>query len=604
MRALVLGAMGALLCAAACAAAPLDAAQLEAGFDALIPSELRRNEVAGAAVVVVQAGRIVFAKGYGLADVAAGTPVSPQETLFRLGSVSKLFTWEAVMQQVDQGRIDLDRDINPYLDFPVVGLGGRPITMRHLMTHTAGFEDRFQGLWTADGASAAQLRDYLAKNMPARIFAPGSVPAYSNYGAALAGHIVERVSGEPFADYVERHITGPLGMRHTTAQQPLSSALAPQMARGYERAGGAARPFEYMRTPAGGVSGSAADMGRFMVAQLRGGTLDGTRILSAARTAQMLTPQTGWPVDGNALTLGWLSMVESGPRTLGHDGATLYFQSVLNLYPDSDAGLFVALNSRGRRAGATLGRIVRHFTHHYLSAPARVAAPLLAATCPSGLDGPYLPTRRSETGMGFGAALALQLRVRCESGELSVSGPGMDDSKWRAVAPLAWGFDDRSQLRFRAGADGRWEASDGNPVNRYQQGRWYQDRRLFAALAGYAALALTVSALRGAWLACRARQLVAITAGGALAVAVLLLAAAGAGLAAVVALRTEWALQAWFDLALVALQLAGWLGIGWLLLWMRHGRSRTAWDWLGWSGGVVVAVIAWNMNMLAVGPTY
>ena len=586
------------------AAAALDAARLESEFDAIVPAQLRHDDVAGAAIVVVQAGRVVFAKGYGLADVASGTPVSAGQTLFRLGSVSKLFTWEAVMQQVEEGRIDLDRDIDDYLDFRVPGAAGRPITMRQLMTHTAGFEDGLRGLWAPDAASVGRLREYLVEHMPARIFAPGTVPGYSNYGAALAGYIVQRVSGVPFEQYVEQRIIGPLGMRHTTVRQPVPPALAPGMSRGYERAGAAPRPFEFMRAPAGGVSASAQDIGRFMIAQLAGGTLDGQRILSAAGTAQMLTPAPGWPAGGNAMALGWLSLVEEGPRTLWHDGATLYFQSVLNLYPDSDAGLFVVLNSRGVRPGATLGRIEREFTHRNLPMPPTVVEPTVVASCPDDMGGAYLPTRRSETGMGYGAALALQWRLRCDAGRLQVVEPGATVEAWRPVAPFVWRSDDGTHLRLRRGADGRWEAIDGNPVSRFQQGRWYDDARLPAALACGALVALIASAMRGLRTAWRARRLGAMPPTAAMASGALLLPCAAGVLLAVAAAHVEWALQPWFDRTLDGLQAVGWAGVASLLLWLRPGRRRDAWDWFGWGGAALLALLAWHMNLLAPGPRY
>lgn len=593
-----------LWCGATGAFEALDAKQLEGRFDALVPAVLHDNAVAGGAIVVVQAGQVVFAKGYGLADTTRRQPVSARDTMFRLGSVSKLLTWQAVMQLVEAGKIDLDRDVNDYLDFAVSGLGGRPITLRQLMTHTAGFEDRYQGLWAADARQAAQLRDYLTKSMPTPIFAPGIVPAYSNYGAALAGYIVERVSGEPFADYIEHHITGPLGMRHTTMRQPVPAGLAPYLSQVFQHAGGTARPFEFIRAPAGGATASAADMGRFMLTQLNGGSLDGTRILSPPMTARMLAVQPGRPDGANAMALGWLSVTENGPRTLGHDGATLYSRSLLNLYLDHDAGLFVALNSAADLNGDALGRIVQVLEHSLAAAQERRVSPVSSARCPGEAGGPFLPSRRNETGMGYGVALALQIRLSCENGRLRASGPGLADGPWQAIAPLTWQASDGSRLRLNLGADGTWEASTGNPANVYRQGRWHQDARFAAAIAGCALLALALAALNGLWRVVRRRSLGALPHGGAIAWAVGALGAAGGGLVAALAAQPERALGPGFDIGLATLQAAGWLGVVGLLWSARRCAQFSRWDWLGWSGAALVALLAIDLNLLAFGPRY
>jgi CubicO group peptidase (beta-lactamase class C family) len=180
---------------------------VDSWLDGFMPYALHTGDVAGAVVVVVKNGKILTKRGFGYSDVAKREPVDPDTTLFRPGSVSKLITWTAVMQQVEQGRIDLDADINTYLDFHISGLGGKPITMRQLMTHTGGFEDHAKNLMFYDVEHLQPLGEYLKAWVPDRIFAPGTTPAYSNYGAALAGYIVERVAHQPFDDYVEQHIS-------------------------------------------------------------------------------------------------------------------------------------------------------------------------------------------------------------------------------------------------------------------------------------------------------------------------------------------------------------------------------------------------------------
>src|SRR5262249_48546758 len=211
----------------------LTKADFETLLDALIPSQLQNRNIAGAVVSVVKDGNVLFQKGYGYADVEAKRPILPDQTLFRPGSISKLFTATAVMQLVEQGKLDLDRDVNDYLDFPIPKTYPEAVTLRQLLTHTAGFEETLKNLFVAHESDIKPLRAYLVNEMPARIFPPGKIPAYSNYGFTLAGYIVERASGEKFERYIDNHILKPLEMNHSTFDQPLPPQLAPQMSRAY-----------------------------------------------------------------------------------------------------------------------------------------------------------------------------------------------------------------------------------------------------------------------------------------------------------------------------------------------------------------------------------
>jgi len=195
---------------------PLTKADVEAWLDGFTPYALQRGDVAGAVVVVVKDGQVLLAKGYGYADVAAHKPVDPERTLFRAGSVSKLFTWTAVMQLVEQGKLDLDADLNGYLDFKISPRNGKPITLRNLMTHTPGFDEAIRALIIADPKDMPTLEAGLKHWIPPRVTDAGSTPAYSNYGAGLAGYIVQRVSGISFDDYIEQKIFAPLGMSKVT----------------------------------------------------------------------------------------------------------------------------------------------------------------------------------------------------------------------------------------------------------------------------------------------------------------------------------------------------------------------------------------------------
>jgi CubicO group peptidase (beta-lactamase class C family) len=155
---------------------------------------------------VVKDGKLFFAKGYGYADLENNIPVDPEKTIFRTGSVGKVFTWTAVMQLVEQGKLDLNADINTYLDFRIPDTYPQPITLKHLMTHTSGIEDRWIGSLTPDASELVPEREWLVANFPGRVRPPGEAAGYSNYNAMLAGYIVARVSGEPYEQYIQKHI--------------------------------------------------------------------------------------------------------------------------------------------------------------------------------------------------------------------------------------------------------------------------------------------------------------------------------------------------------------------------------------------------------------
>ena len=224
------------------AAAVLTTDDVNAWLDGYMPYALHTGDIAGAVVAVVKDGKILTERGYGYSDVAKHTPVDPKLTLFRPGSVSKLITWTAVMQLVEQGKIDLDADVNQYLDFKIPPREGKPVTMRNLMQHTAGFEEQAKDIMSEDSKALA-FETLLKQWVPERVFAPGTTPAYSNYGASLAGYIVQRLSGEPFDDYLDKHIFVPLDMKHSTFRQPLPAELAPLMSKGYEL--GSDEPHEF-----------------------------------------------------------------------------------------------------------------------------------------------------------------------------------------------------------------------------------------------------------------------------------------------------------------------------------------------------------------------
>jgi CubicO group peptidase (beta-lactamase class C family) len=360
---------------------PTDPAELEAFLDEELGREMEKHHIAGAAVSVVKDGELFFAKGYGSADLEKGIPVDPERTIFHVGSVGKLFTWTAVMQLVEQGKLDLDADVNTYLDFRIPDTYPQPITLRHLMTHTSGFEERWLDSVVSDTSELVPAREWLVTYMPARVCPPGDCAGYSNYNAMLAGYIVARVSGEPYDQYIQEHIFDPLGMAHSTAQSPIPQDLREHASVGYTYEDGDFQAFpDYTAQPAlwpsGAHQASVTDMARFMIAHLQNGRYSGAntagaRILKETTARQMHS--TAYTPDPRLLgaAYGFADMSDNGQRTLGHTGYFPPMSSLLLLLPEQNLGVYVVYNSEGGRVLTNQHTgFQRAFFDHYYPAPA------------------------------------------------------------------------------------------------------------------------------------------------------------------------------------------------------------------------------------------
>jgi len=347
---------------------PTDPVELEAFFDDFMVTQMEEHHVAGAAVAVVKDGALFFVKGYGYADVENGVPINPEATLFPLASVTKLLTWTAVMQLSERGMVNLDEDVNTYLDFEIPDTyPGQPVTLKHLMAHTAGFEQQMYGMFPSDLEDVLPLGEWLAENVPARVFPPGEVTAYSNYGAALAGCIVERVSGMPYHEYIERYILEPLGMEYASVRRPVPDYLASHMARQYRFVDGAfeAGDPEWSNVPpAGSASASATDVAKFMIGHLQDGRYGGARILEEATAQQMHSHLFANDERLNGFAYGFIESNRNGQWIIGHGGGTSLVNSLLVLFPEHDLGLFVAYNSMGFTKA-----LLEQFVDRYYPAP-------------------------------------------------------------------------------------------------------------------------------------------------------------------------------------------------------------------------------------------
>lgn len=323
----------------------VDPAELEAFADSFFAAKMEELHVPGVAFIFVEGGEVVLAKGYGYADLEKRTPMSADTTVMRIGSVSKVFVATAVMQLVEQGRLDLDADINQYLTtFQIEDAFDEPVTLAQLLTHTAGFEDP-PYVSNTDPALARPLGPYLAKAMSARTDAPGATFRYSNHGYALAAYVVEEVSGQPFDQYVSDHILDLLGM--TRSGYLLSPPLPEGLATGYSYQDGAQvpQPVDYDSDyPGGSIVSTGADMARFMLAHLQDGCYQGACILRPETIGEMHRRQADTPYEGQAVTYGFTEGTEDGQRLLGHSGAIRGFGTIMDLLPEYDMGYFFSFN--------------------------------------------------------------------------------------------------------------------------------------------------------------------------------------------------------------------------------------------------------------------
>ncbi len=475
---------------------PLTTPDLEAFFDGILPLQLERSDVAGASVLVMKDGNVLLEKGYGFADMKSKKPVDPAATIFRLASISKLFTWISVMQLQEQGKLDLDTDVNRYLDFQIRPAFGKPVTLRNLMTHTGGFEEVLDDIIVTDPKQAVSLRDDLMHNQPRRLFPPGEIPAYSNYGVGLASYIVERQSGESFEQYVQQHIFSPLGMTHSSFYQPLEKRLEYSDSLGYR--GDTTKPpvgFEIFNpVGAGGVSSSAGDMGRFGQALLNGGELDGQRILKAETLAQMWTPQFRASDQLPPICMGFYQTWRNDLRWIGHEGDLIAFHSLFFVEPQQKLVLFASYNSSG---GGSQPRpeMINYFSDRYFPGGPKPNFLKTPASELKDIEGQYLSTRRSDSTKLRLFNLFNQHKVSVDKDGVLTIGGSKDlrghAIKWKPIGKDLWQAED-DQNRIFAIRDGKnriVRIAFGFPGAQWERMPWHENA-IFVRPAIYASLGI------------------------------------------------------------------------------------------------------------------
>jgi CubicO group peptidase (beta-lactamase class C family) len=426
------------------AAAPTDPEDLEAFFDAFVTEGLSSHTLPGVSLAVVAGGETIFLKGYGYADIDQTLPVDPERTLFDVGSVAKLFTYTAVMQLVEEGRLDLHADINRYLTrFQVPATFPEPVTAAHLLTHTGGFDEWDIGAAVRTPEEVLPVCEYLAQRLPPRVRPSGELIGYSNHGTALAGCLVEEISGVPFATYIDTHIFAPLGMARSTFVWP--PELMADMAVGYRRENDTLQPMGiYYRHfgPAGELKTTAMDMTRFMLAHLQEGAAGNGRILEPETARHMHSQQFTHHPLLPGITYGFFEERFNGHRALVHGGDTNpIFASLLVLLPEENVGLFIAHNTAEY---AFREALVRAFMDRYFPRTDEVAPPeplpeyAERAGRFTGLYAPTFLTR--ETSLEKLLTLFAQFRITTDaSGLLTLNEPaqlpGDTPLRWIEVEP-------------------------------------------------------------------------------------------------------------------------------------------------------------------------
>lgn len=443
-------------------AGPRDRGELEEFIDAMASEQMERHRIPGLAIAVVKDGEIWLAKGYGLADIEKGKPVLADATLFAVASVSKMVTATAVMNLAQGGRVRMDEDINRYLDRFQIEDGLGPITLAHLLTHTAGFDEPFSGLFSPAGAPRVPLATYLSSARPPRIRRPGELSCYSNFGIALAGEIVEEVADVPFARFVAENIFLPLGMRHSVFGTP-DPAMG-DLAVGYVLRDGAPRPMGsvYLRNilvPAVGLHATATDMARFMLGHLGAAP----SVLNDATLREMRQRRFSLRPEVAGVTYGSFEHFQNGRRAIMHDGDWDGFASRLFLLPEENLGFFVTLNTS---SAVVRGSILGKFLDRYYPAPEPPSPAVSDSEHGENLErleGTYWSGRFPQGTIFKALKLIARVKVtrRAETLRLSTSGSlpnslAFPEITFTPAAPLLLKrLDGEGQLVFREDASGQ-----------------------------------------------------------------------------------------------------------------------------------------------------
>ena len=477
---------------------------LAARLDGLAQGFMTSEQVPGAIAAVVSGEEVVL-RGYGVADLDDRTPVTPDNVRFEIGSITKLFTWVAVMMLVEEGRLDLRADVSGYLPSLKVP-GSEPLTLAHLMSHRAGFAESY-AIFDRDIAALPRAQA-LAAAAPEQVFARGEVTSYSNWGAALAGHIVEEVSGQPWEDFVQERILDPLGMDETTLAERLRQPDQPPLARSYRIQGGIAHPAFRIDIgafgPAGGTASTAADMARFLQFLMGDGTLDGARLLQTETMAQMRTRLFDDRPHAADMAHGFQARPRFGTMLYGHGGGVNEFISNLVFIPEIGAGVFISQNGG---TGASLPFLAPNMILAALAAEAGLEAHAVqpvpdAAARAADAAGRYLTNRRMFSGPAqlLVALSPLNVTALADGALLMPTATIPMPSRFDPIAPDLWQNAQGDRVTVIRDAQGQVaRLADGTGAHTHERLRGLADPVWLSAGFALAALLATTTFLGLLW---------------------------------------------------------------------------------------------------------
>ncbi|MFO8067543.1 MAG: serine hydrolase domain-containing protein [Bacteroidales bacterium] len=428
----------------------IDSLELASFMDGVMKTLLEEKSIAGASLLISKDNKILVKKGYGYADINNNIKVDADSTLFRIGSISKLFTWISVMQLVEQGKLDLDTDINEYLeDFKVPDTFEQPITLRSIMSHTPGFEDIIMNLFVKSEEEMQSPEEIFKDQMPKRLWPPLKYASYSNHGTGLAQHIIEKVSNLSLEEYAEKNILTPLGLNNTTFRQPIPTDMMDNMSKGYRLENGVLREkyFEFIPlSGAGAATTTAADMSIFMEALLNKTCFDDTLCLLSDSLYNLMQKPVITPAEGlNSSLLGFMDLSKNGVRIFGHGGDTFWFHSLLAVIPDYNIGLFVTFNSFS--AGGLYEKVFNKFINRYFPDNREFPGDVnLDSEYLEKFTGTYKINRHSHTDLFKLLAITNIAEVSLVEDKLKITGMEKEATFWTPIDSLTFINKDNNEL--------------------------------------------------------------------------------------------------------------------------------------------------------------
>lgn len=450
-----------------------DPAELEVFLDAYLTAQMEKHHIPGVVITFVKDGEVFFSKGYGYANLEESVPMDVDETLLTTASLGKAFAAVGILQQHEQGVIDLHEDVRPYItEFELKTNFDEALTFANLLTHTDGYEARMIGIAARDEAGLITLEELIEAYTPNQLYPPGQYMTYGDFAASLSGYLTEEISGLPFEEYMANNILLPLDMTDSTFDQRLPDEMAARLAIGYDYSEGEYHPVPtlYIRSaPAGGLRTTAENMNTFMLALLNGGEYQGARILDD-ETVEMIFAQQFAPAPNMAgITYGLFEHFENDQRLLLRDGDGVGTRSRMVLLPDHDLGFFISYNAGDSNLRLD---IVSDFLAHYYPVEDDVAPQPVAdhQSRTRLFTGTYRPLQADATTFGKSMYFFSQLVeiTATNEGYLSITTAGMGGeqssvmggfegtSLWVEVEPLYFErVDGSGQLTFVEGESGK-----------------------------------------------------------------------------------------------------------------------------------------------------